>query len=237
MIEEERFAWDQLVSPWTRQGKSKNRSLIFIDVNAVMPILNEAPLLNRLEHDIAEYHEGWENFSAEPGLNNWQARVGEKCREFDYGYALGPQHEVSRMSRLGGVMRPYFAQQHFDWARIMHTHWDPPPMQAFNAIWAGVDRVRGQGVDVGMISVWLNAPRSFCEDLTDHATIYDLGGDLNVHRVHPVLGLLSDQLPLPKELQYLEAHFQFREARNEAIQKKAMNSDEPAETTEQGEED
>jgi hypothetical protein len=187
--------------------------LVLFHVDAVLPRVTANPALTRAEYDLVERLGGWERSANYWGLLGWEARLREKCRGFHGGMALGHRKDEERIQAVVAALDEYRLSFQTGYAYILGDSEDLPCDRITFAIQDAVELVRAANQTVRDVTVYLpddpDLP-GLDRDVASRLAFREPTIDFDLRPTHPVLGLLSDRLPLPPELVHLDRELERR---------------------------
>lgn len=206
MCKEERFEFEGYGVPSLKRSSSSQRAtkLLFVDVEAVLPILNEVPKLDRFEYEVARRSHGWESLGSFDVRSGWRERLGQICVGFDHAFVFAFAGDQERAEALVRAMWLYMPGARATWWTLSDRGY-VRDMDSFIDGFSGcVASMRRSGHQVNEVTAYLNQGLHETVDLRIEIARRDPSFNMHVHQVHPLLGLLSKRLPMPEEFEALD---------------------------------
>lgn len=206
MCKEERFEYEGYGIPsFKRTSMTKGATkFLFVDVEAVLPILKETPVLNRFEYEVARRSYGWESLGSVEVRAGWRKRLGEICVGFDHAFVFASADDRERADTLTKAMRVYMTGARATWWRLRAREYEREIEGLVDAFSECVVSMRHRGYHVNEITAYLNQCEYETDELRTEFARREPALTLHLHQVHPVLGLFSTRLPLPEDFDALD---------------------------------
>lgn len=206
MPRHEEFEYDGIgsIPPQEFRRKKPRPRALLLDVTAIFPVLDQIPIVDRLEHEILQSSYGWSPDSGLHARNGWQKRIGEICQGFDAGVVFGHRAFLAQGEHVRSAMVQYLARHRATWLECRGRGSVHSPMELVDALEIASELPFHWKSGPQEFVAYVNQSDTYAEELRKELLSRSDALSVTVKQVHPTLGLLSPFLPLPEEFDDLD---------------------------------